>query len=43
MHRRAASLEAGPASTIFDDILLGRGMHGKEQSGEPTTYQTVAA
>jgi hypothetical protein len=42
-HRRAASLEAGPASTIFDGILLGRGMNGKEQSGEPTTYQTVAA
>jgi hypothetical protein len=36
-------LEAGPASTIFDGILLGRGMNGKEQSGEPTTYQTVAA
>jgi len=33
-HRRAASLEAGPASTIFDDILFGRGMNGKEQSGE---------
>ncbi len=32
-----------PASTIFDDILLGCGMNGKEQSGEPTTYQTVAA
>ena len=33
----------GPASIIFEDILLGRGMNGKEQSGEPTTYQTVAA
>ena len=42
-HRRAASLEAVTASTIFEDILLGRGMNGKEQSGEPTTYQTVAA
>ena len=28
---------------FFDDLFLGRGMHGKEQSGEPTTYQTVAA
>jgi hypothetical protein len=36
-------LEAVTASTIFEDILLGRGMNGKEQSGEPTTYQTVAA
>ena len=42
-HRRAASLEAGPASTIVDHILLGRGMNGEEQSGDPTTYQTVAA
>jgi len=33
----------GSASIIFEDILLGRGMNGKEQSGEPTTYQTVAA
>ena len=33
----------GPASTIFDGILLGCGVNGKEQSGEPTTYQTVAA
>ena len=33
----------GPASTIFDDILLGCGMNGKEQSGEPTTYHTFAA
>ena len=41
--RLAASLEAGPVTTIFDDMLLGRGMNGEEQSGEPTVYQTVAA
>jgi hypothetical protein len=35
---RAASLEAGPATTMFDDMLLGRGMYGEEVSGEPTTY-----
>ena len=28
---------------FFDDLFLGRGMHGKEQSGEPTTYHTFAA
>jgi hypothetical protein len=34
---RAASLEAGPATIILDDILIARGMYGEEQSGEPTT------
>ena len=28
---------------FVDDVFLGRGMHGKEQSGEPTTYHTFAA
>jgi hypothetical protein len=32
-----ASLGAGPATIIFDDTLIARGIYGEEQSGEPIT------
>ena len=34
----ASSFEGGPATIIFYVIMIGRGMCGKAQSGEPTTY-----